>query len=78
MARENGHSDKEIKDWVCAHIHQLLQEHENVKRNELKAEIKIADEEGEAHDYTVFLELSELNGREEWIVRNIVRPEQLQ
>lgn len=77
MARENRHSDKEIKDWVCAHIHQLLQERESAERNELKAEIKIMDEHGISHNYTVFLELSELNGKAEWIVRNIVRPEQL-
>ncbi|WP_134090601.1 hypothetical protein [Olivibacter sp. XZL3] len=72
------HTDKEIKDWVCAHISQLLKEDRDTDETEFKASITIPDERGVAHPYTVFLEQSELDGKEEWVVRNIVRPEQLQ
>lgn len=72
------HTDKEIKEWVCAHISQLLEENKDSDETEFNASITIPDEHGVEHPYTVFLEQSELDGKEEWIVRNIVRPEQLQ
>jgi|GEM_PF-3466129 len=72
------HTDKEIKSWVCTHIHQLVSEHCPTGANEFNVPIQLADKEGTVHDYTVFLEFSELSGEENWVVRNIVRPEQLQ
>ncbi|MCL4639069.1 MULTISPECIES: hypothetical protein [Olivibacter] len=72
------HTDKEIKDWVCSHIHQLIQENEASSETEFKTSVDIEGEDGRVHTYTVFLERSNINDREEWIVRNIVRPEQLQ
>lgn len=73
------HTDQEIKDWVCAHIQELVSEHyQEGSDRAFKASIHIHDDKGIPHDYTVFLELSELDGAETWVVRNIVRPEQLQ
>ncbi len=72
------HTDKEIKDWVCSHIDALVRKHKQEDMNEFSVAIKIKDREGESHPYTVFLEFSDVEGKKEWIVRNIVRPEQLQ
>lgn len=72
------HTDKEIKDWVGTHIHQLIQENEASDETEFKANIDIEDTDGLSHSYTVFLERSGGGEKEEWVVRNIVRPEELQ
>lgn len=72
------HTDKEIKNWVCQHIDELLHEYVQGEKNEFSAVIEIPDEEGEKHPYTVFLEFSDIAEENEWVVRNIVRPEQLQ
>lgn len=73
------HTDQEIKEWVCAHIQELVAEHgDDGNDSTFKATIRIDDPKGVAHDYTVFLESSPLDGEENWVVRNIVRPEQLQ
>lgn len=72
------HSDKEIKEWVCTHLDELIDEHCLPGENEFDAEVIIPDREGQKHHYTVFLELSSLEDKQEWLVRNIVRPEQLQ
>ncbi|QNL49455.1 hypothetical protein H8S90_22440 [Olivibacter sp. SDN3] len=72
------HSDKEIKEWVCAHLDELVEEHCPPEENEFSAEVLIQDREGRAHRYTVFLELATFDDKTEWIVRNIVRPEHLQ
>ncbi|GAA4796528.1 hypothetical protein GCM10023231_26250 [Olivibacter ginsenosidimutans] len=78
MAKETQHSDEVIKNWVCSHIDQLIQTYGKTNGNEFKAEIQLADDNGIMHDYTVFLEYSEIDGQDTWVVRNIVRPEQLQ
>ncbi|MEH6308160.1 hypothetical protein RYH73_21060 [Olivibacter sp. CPCC 100613] len=72
------HTDKEIKDWVCNHIHQLIQENEASEQKEFNANVDIEGTDGTVHTYTIFLERSGSEEEEEWIVRNIVRPEQLQ
>jgi hypothetical protein len=72
------HTDKEIKEWVCSHIDTLVKKHRQEDTNEFSVAVRIKDKEGKSHPYTVFLEFSDIEGKKEWIVRNIVRPEQLQ
>jgi len=78
MDKGSAHTDNEIKDWVCTHIGQLLQTDRHTQEKEFKAQIKIPDAAGGLHHYTVFMELTEIDGHTEWVVRNIIRPEQLQ
>lgn len=72
------HTDKEIKDWVCSHIQTLVDENMRQGENEFSVAIEIDDKEGKSHPYTIFLELPDVNGEDEWVIRHIVRPEQLQ
>lgn len=72
------HKDEEVKAWVNEHIDQLVEDHCLPGEKEFQAEIELADDEGVVHRYAIFLEYTDDKNAEGWVVRNIVRPEQLE
>lgn len=70
-------TDKEIKDKAFEELEKINQVDLD-QLNEVKFEVSFQNLDGSIEHYAVFLERGFVEGKEGWIVRNIVYPDKLQ
>ena len=69
--------EKKIREKALEHL-QSLSETELDGLHEIDFEIHLQNEKGATERYTVFLERGSVDGKQDWMVRNIIQPDALE